>query len=220
MRELLDRVLAALLSLAAVAIAGVLLHREFFAAAKSVGASHQSEYISDWRSLLRVGRALGDTTGQVKLIELADFECPFCREFHRTLRSIGDSYPQEVVSVFVHRPLVGHRHARTAAHTSECGYRVGRFWQLADALFAKQDSFGIIPWSSYAASAGIGDSASFNKCLADSSSERMINAAVQVAERMDIWALAVRFATFGGRLAAGYRPASQWQATMEGIPCQ
>jgi protein-disulfide isomerase len=187
MQNILDRVLTVLLVVAALAIASVLVHREFLAPAPASPA-RQSEYVPAWRDMIPSGHMLGDTGAAVTIIEFTDIECPFCRAFHGTLRSVMRKYPDDVSFVFVHRPLAGHRFARPAARASECAHMSGKFVEMVDALFEAQDSLGLAPWTQYARRAGIGDTVRFARCMADTAAVPAIEAGVSLAERMSVTA--------------------------------
>jgi protein-disulfide isomerase len=49
-------------------------------------------------------------------------------------------YPTEVAVVFHHFPLNGHRFARAAALAGDCAAAQGRFAEMKEQLFARQDS--------------------------------------------------------------------------------
>ena len=81
---------------------------------------------------------LGNPAAPVKLVEFSDFECPFCKRFHRTLKRVMDEYGKDgrVAWVFRHFPL--HSKARKEAQAAECAGELGgnnAFWAFADRLF-------------------------------------------------------------------------------------
>ncbi|HVT70514.1 MAG TPA: Na+/H+ antiporter NhaA, partial [Trebonia sp.] len=76
----------------------------------------------------------------VTLVEYGDFECPFCREAHGTLKQLlmmGD----EIGYAYRHFPLTQiHPHAQQAAAAAEAAGEQGRFWEMHDLLFEHQDA--------------------------------------------------------------------------------
>ena len=84
---------------------------------------------------------LGDPAAPVKLVEFSDFECPFCKRFHRTLKRIMDEYGKNgrVAWIFRHFPIDSiHSKARKEAQAAECAGELGgndAFWGFADRLF-------------------------------------------------------------------------------------
>jgi protein-disulfide isomerase len=85
------------------------------------------------------GYAFGPADAKVKLVIFSDFECPYCREFARTVRqNIPKKYPNDVRVVFEDFPLEAiHPWARTAAEASHCigDQNADAFWEFHDWIF-------------------------------------------------------------------------------------
>jgi protein-disulfide isomerase len=83
----------------------------------------------------------GNLTAPVKIIEFSDFECPFCKQFHSTMRQLMDEYGKDgkVAWVYRHFPLDElHSKARKEAQASECANELGGnqgFWAYTNRLF-------------------------------------------------------------------------------------
>ncbi len=84
---------------------------------------------------------LGNPDASVVLVEFSDFECPFCKRFHVTVKRLMDEYGTdgEVAWVFRHFPIDSlHSKARKEAQATECANELGgnqAFWDYADRLF-------------------------------------------------------------------------------------
>ena len=52
-----------------------------------------------------------------------------------------------------------------AARAAECASDQGHFEAMYEKLFEGQESFGLTPWSEYAAAAGLPDPAAFDGCM-------------------------------------------------------
>lgn len=84
---------------------------------------------------------LGDLSAPVKVVEFSDFECPFCKRVHPTLKRIVKEYGEagKVALVYRQFPLDSlHKKARKEAQASECANELGgndAFWAYADRLF-------------------------------------------------------------------------------------
>jgi len=89
----------------------------------------------------------GDVDAPIKIVEYADFECPFCKRFHNTMNQLRTEYDgDEVAWVFRHFPLTSlHPQNAVPAHrAAECAAKLGggdkAFWQFADSYFEKTPS--------------------------------------------------------------------------------
>ncbi len=87
-------------------------------------------------------RARGSDSARVTVYEVADFECPYCAEFTRTVEPKLDSaYVKtgKVKWVFVNLPLHTHRLGWAAAEAAMCAGGVAdKFWPMHDLLYANQ----------------------------------------------------------------------------------
>jgi protein-disulfide isomerase len=85
------------------------------------------------------GYAFGPADAKVQLVIFSDFECPYCREFAKTVRdNIPKKYPNDVRVVFEDFPLEQiHPWARAAAEASHCIGDQGTdvFWAYHDWIF-------------------------------------------------------------------------------------
>lgn len=80
------------------------------------------------------------------LVEYSDFQCPACKNFHDFLQEFESSssanFPitQKITLVFRHFPLYQiHPISMEAAYAAEAAALQGRFWEMDDQLFGKQD---------------------------------------------------------------------------------
>ena len=159
----IERVSTALLSAAAIVVAGLAIHQQFVPAASAIRTDPPT-YEPAWRDAVPVGVRLGDTTARNTMVVFSDLECPGCRQFHQSVRRLLRERPHDVSVVFVHFPLGMHRFANQAAEAAECAQAQGRFGPFVDAVFDQQDSIGMKSWGAFAASAGVSDTASINAC--------------------------------------------------------
>lgn len=85
----------------------------------------------------------GETDAEVVVVEYSDFLCPYCTQFHDTMKQVVDTYdPQEVSWIYRHLPIPQlHPEAPRYAQASECVADIGgndAFWSYADHVFANQ----------------------------------------------------------------------------------
>lgn len=84
---------------------------------------------------------MGDSDAPVTIVEFTDYQCPFCsRFFTQTLPELKKNYIDtgKVKLVVRDFPLSFHPFAQKAAEATECADEQGKFWEMHDALFAKQ----------------------------------------------------------------------------------
>lgn len=84
----------------------------------------------------------GKSNALVKIVEYSDFECPFCKGFHGTMKQTMDEYGKDgqVAWVYRHFPLdqLHPVKARAEAVASECVNEIAgndAFWQFTDRFF-------------------------------------------------------------------------------------
>ena len=108
----------------------------------------------------------GNANAQVSLIVYTDFECPFCKRHHPTLKQLETKYGDKVNFVYRHFPLSFHPSAQKAAEGSECAAELGgneAFWKYADEVFAL-DQVTLDKLPGVAAKIGLNEAA-FKTCL-------------------------------------------------------
>jgi protein-disulfide isomerase len=81
------------------------------------------------------------------LIEYSDFQCAACQSFHQLMRSWeASSSPDFIITkklsfVYRHFPLPQHPKAMPAAYAAEAAGKQGKFFEMSDLLFNKQDEW-------------------------------------------------------------------------------
>lgn len=110
----------------------------------------------------------GKKDSNVAMIIFSDFQCPYCKLFHQTLRQAMKIYGDRVAFGFKHLPLSFHAQAEPAALASECANEQGKFWEYGDKLFATQAEWsaaqGTQKFKDYARIMGL-KTVEFNQCL-------------------------------------------------------
>jgi protein-disulfide isomerase len=133
----------------------------------------------------------GPSDAKVTIIEFSDFECPHCREFSQTLRSIEPQYPQIRV-VFKDFPLTQvHPWAETAAIAARCAYmqKPDAFWTFQAQIFDNQDLISTENvWdklTSFAAQDGL-DADAFKTCMSSPEAKQAVEANHREGEALNI----------------------------------
>lgn len=171
-RSVLEKVTNIALLVATVAASIWLVQRQL--SVRASVASKESVFLKDWKTFIPIGNQFGPPNAAIQIVELADFECPACGEFHRTLNTLRKTYRDSISITFVNFPLGYHRFAMPAAIAAACAANQGRFEQMFDALYDHQDSLGLKSFHSFAHDAGVTDSVAFATCVGKSDTAQSI----------------------------------------------
>jgi protein-disulfide isomerase len=74
---------------------------------------------------------------RVTIVEVSDYECPFCKRAQRSMRALKALYGPNLRFAFMHNPLTYHPRARRAAIAAQAANRQGKFWAYNDLLFGQ-----------------------------------------------------------------------------------
>ena len=162
-----EKSINAVLVIAAVSVVALLAKREF-APAQAVGGPPPPPTLAavvGYDESKQPSTPLTEGSGRTTVLVFSDLECPYCRRFHETLQSVEKDYAGKVRFQFVHFPLPSHRFAQQAAEAAECAAQQGLFRGLVDAIFANQDSIGLVAWQEIGRRAGIVDTAALAACI-------------------------------------------------------
>ncbi|HVZ11430.1 MAG TPA: thioredoxin domain-containing protein [Patescibacteria group bacterium] len=114
------------------------------AAAAAAPQQPQAPDPSDVLKNLTIGHfpAKGDPNAKVKVIEFADFRCPFCEQFFtntetQLLKDYADS--GKIAFYFRQYAFLGPASV-VAANAAECANEQGKFWDMHDWLYKNQPS--------------------------------------------------------------------------------
>ena len=78
---------------------------------------------------------LGPKDALVTIMEISDFQCPYCKRVGPTIKQIPEKYPKDVRVIFKHNPLGFHKRPMHAANASMCANEQGKFWAMHDVMF-------------------------------------------------------------------------------------
>ena len=117
---------------------------------------------------------LGNPNAPVTILEYSDTECPFCKSFDVTMKSIMNTYGKDgkVAWAYRHFPLDSlHPKTRKEAEATECANELGgnkSFWDMLDKIYTNTPSnngldANLLPI--FAKAVGL-DQTKFNTCLA------------------------------------------------------
>ncbi len=142
--------------------------------------------VDDWRSLISSGRQLLNDSAAVQMVVFSDFECPYCARFHQRLMKVSDSLKIPIGLTIVHYPLSMHRFALPSARMFECTDTPAEALRLADALFAKQDSLGLLSWEKIAVSAAAGRPERLAACALDTAQVEAVLQGQRAGDKLSV----------------------------------
>lgn len=89
----------------------------------------------------------GAENAEVTLTEFGDFQCPACKAYYPMVQGILSSYKDKSFRLmFKHFPLTqAHKNAIPASMAAEAAGAQGRFFEMHDILYEKQDEWAQLP---------------------------------------------------------------------------
>ena len=87
----------------------------------------------------------GNPNAEIAIVEYSDYDCPFCKRFHETMKGVlatEEGQAGTVSWVYRHFPIQTlHPNAPTLSHASECVAELGghtAFWEFSDMYYDQQ----------------------------------------------------------------------------------
>lgn len=172
--------------------------------------------------LAGVGFVIGDAGAPVTVVEYADFACDACGQFAReTWPAILRDYVETGMVRWHVVPFeLGFRNSGKGARAGQCAATQGRFWEMHDALFARQhewvgegraqDRIRVI-----AGALGL-DMEAFQRCFDDDAAEDARKDANRAARRDRVRATPTFF--IDGFRVQGALPLEAFKALLEPAP--
>jgi protein-disulfide isomerase len=124
--------------------------------------------VAETAKVSTTGYYLGSKDAPLTLVEFADYQCPFCKQFQSTVfdrlkKDYIDTGKLRVVSRDL--PLDMHSNAMAAAQAARCAGEQDKFWQMHDTLIAHSDRLAAEAVGGYANELGL-DMKRFQQCVA------------------------------------------------------
>lgn len=117
-------------------------------------------------------RVRGDTAAPIRIVEISDFECPYCARFYSEVyRALDSLYVRSGLAryVWISFPNSSHPRAWPAIEAAFCAGAAGHFWEMHDILFDRREQWAAADdpnglFITWAVEAGI-ERESFGECL-------------------------------------------------------
>lgn len=162
----------------------------------------------------------GPRGAPVTLVEVSDFECPYCQKASVLVEQLQALYPGQLRVVFRHFPLDEacnplvkrkfHDHACAAARTAYCAGQQGKFFEMAHKLFggaAEDDDH-----TPLARELGL-DLAAFARCLLSPEAQSTIVGDISTASQHGVRGVPVMF--LNGRQVKGAQPLETYRQIID-----
>lgn len=158
----------------------------------------------------------GNADALVTIVEISDFQCPFCSRVIPTVNQIKQAYgPEKVRVVWKHNPLPFHKEAMPAHEASQAVFAVGgsdAFWKFHDSAFANQKELTAANFEKWAVAAGV-DANKFKAELAKPSTKAKITADLEANRK--IGATGTPAFRINGVTLSGAQPFDAFKTTID-----
>jgi protein-disulfide isomerase len=154
----------------------------------------------------------GAANGLVTIVEVSDFQCPFCSRVGPTLKKLTEAYPNDVKIVWANQPLPFHDKAKGAAIAAAAAHRQGKFWEMHDKLFANQQQLSDANYDTWAKEIGL-DVEKFKKDKADPALASQVDREQAAANATGARGTPAFF--INGKLLSGAQPFEQFDAAVK-----
>lgn len=161
---------------------------------------------------LPLAPSVGPPDAPVTLVELIDYQCPFCARADATIERIRRTYGDKVRWVVVHNPLDFHPDAGLAAQAVLAAAELGKFLPMHRRLLESQDRLGRDELIAYATELGLPPT-EFQIALDSGRYGDRVSADQALAVR--IGATSTPFFFVNGRPVRGAQPFSTFESLIE-----
>jgi protein-disulfide isomerase len=166
-------------------------------------------------------RIRGAETAPVWLVEISDFQCPFCKQWHdETFAKLDQEYVKtgKVRMAYLNFPLTRiHKNAQVAAEAAMCAGVQGKFWELHTSLFQTQTRWAesktpLVLFDSLARAAGV-DLKGWDRCLTSHATAKLIEADRDRSAKAGVESTPTFFV--GDRALAGAYPVDTFRVAID-----
>lgn len=136
---------------------------------------------NQWEALSSTGGRIGSATPDIVMIEVSDYECPFCRAAQAVVDSLV-TRNHDVAVVLRHFPLSIHAHAKYGALASICAESSNDFPRINAVLFQTDHWQSASTLNQLAEDLGITREDEFLKCMSSNVTRKRLMEDSTIAE--------------------------------------
>jgi len=156
---------------------------------------------------------LGKAYAPITLVEISDYQCPFCSRGNTTILQLQKEYGDKLRLVMKQNPLDSiHPQARGAAKAALAAGVQGKYWQMHDKMFENQRALDQASLEKYAQELGL-DVARFKKDQADPKWDQVIQKDQALASQLQATSTPQFF--INGRRISGARDAAVFKQIID-----
>lgn len=166
------------------------------------------------------GRIRGAATAPLWVVEVSDFQCPYCKQWHdETYAALDKEFVQtgKIRLAYLNYPIASiHPNARAASEAAMCASVQGKFWELHSSLFVTQAQWAKLPdpaghFDGLAVAAGV-DAPTWRNCMASHATVPLIEADMERSKQSGVQSTPTFF--IGDRLMLGAYPVDSFRVAI------
>ena len=154
----------------------------------------------------------GRSDAPVTLVVFTDFECYYCSTWAQTLDALHKAFPTEVKIIFKNYPIPYHKNSELAALAALAAGEQGKFWEMHDLLFMKQNALGYENLLGYAKTLGL-EEVKFQKALESAKLKSLLEQDTAQGKTLGVQNIPTTF--INGRSLVGSPPVSYIKKIIE-----
>ena len=108
--------------------------------------------------------SMGPETAPVTLVEVSDYQCPFCKRIQPTLDRVMQTYQGKIRRVFLDFPLSFHADSPKAHEAAHCAGEQDKYFEMYHHIFGNQTNIKVSDLKKYAQEISL-DMGKFEQCL-------------------------------------------------------
>jgi protein-disulfide isomerase len=159
--------------------------------------------------------AKGAEDALVTIVEVSDFQCPFCKRVEPTITQLSQDYKGKLRVVWRNNPLPFHQNALPAAELAMEAHAQGgseKFWKAHDKLFDNQTELTREKLDTYAQELGL-DAGKYKASMDNHTHKAQIEADQALATKFDARGTPAFF--INGRFLSGAQPVERFKEIID-----
>ncbi|MGI5861320.1 MAG: DsbA family protein [Myxococcales bacterium] len=154
----------------------------------------------------------GPATAKVTIIEVTDFQCPYCARANTTMKQVKETYGDAVRIVVKQNPLSFHQQAHIAAQAALAAHEQGKYWEMHHKLFENSKALDRASLDKYAQELGL-DMGRFKAALDSQKYKEQIDAEQRMVVSLGAGGTPSFF--INGRKVVGAQPLERFKQVID-----